>query len=131
MSAASDRRRERRIRFSWPLWFGYDPNGQLLQGKVADLSRSGVAFLTAHDQAPAPGSHVLTRFSYPLERDTRFAMGSYLHWAEVLRCDEAAYGQRRVAMRLHQPLPGEFAPVDRTPDKAEAPEPAAEQLCSV
>jgi len=108
MQSATDRRREKRIQFSWPLWFGYEENGQFIRGQVVDLSRSGVGFKVVEHECPPVGTHVLTRFSYPLEQEDHFTMDNYYHWAEVLRVDEASYGSRRVAMRLHQPLEHDF-----------------------
>ena len=72
MSHSHERRREKRIRFSWPLWFGFEQYGQLHQGKIADLSRSGVSFFIREDQSPRVGQHVLTRFTYPCDTSDRF-----------------------------------------------------------
>ena len=120
MQTGVDRRRDKRIRFSWPLWFGYEENAPFIRGQVVDLSRSGVGFSVAAHECPAVGSHVLTRFSYPLDQENHFEMDNYYHWAEVLRVDETSYGSRRVGMRLHQPLKHDFADTNESETELEA-----------
>ncbi len=115
MEYAQERRREKRIKFSWPLWFGYEKNGELFQGKIADLSRSGVSFTVDAEKCPEPGSHVLTRFSYPCDTEEEFEIESYFHWSEVIRTDVAGDDKVRVAMRLHEML-------DYQPNQKAAPE---------
>jgi len=104
MSIAQDRRRETRIYFSWPLWFGYDDGyGELQRGQIVDLSEQYVSFNLPACQCPEPGTHVLTRFSYPLN-ENHSEMGSYLHWSEVIRVDRLNDHIARVALRLHRPI---------------------------
>ena len=103
MVAAADRRREERVRFSWPLFFGYDNLGQFSKAQVVDLSRSAVSF-TTQDAAPSPGQHVLTRFSFPHAGGDGFDMGSYFDWAEVVRVDHALNNTWRVAAKLRERL---------------------------
>jgi hypothetical protein len=103
MDYSRERRREGRISFTWPLWFGYQDNGQLYQGRVQDLSRTAVSFTVARHLAPPQGTHVMTRFSFPVQSEN-FEMGSYLHWSEVLRVEPVHGDKVKVAMRLHQPL---------------------------
>ena len=104
MGYSQERRRDKRVRFSWPLWFGYDENGRLFQGQLVDLSRSGVSFTVNSDNCPGLGQHVLTRFSFPHNMTEQFEMGNYFHWSEVVRVDSAGPGRCRVAMRLHKRL---------------------------
>ena len=102
------------MRFSWPVWFGYDENGELYQGHAVDISRRAVSFKVPDYRCPSLGSHVVTRFSFPESRkDNRFDMGRYLNWSEVIRIDDDGYGNRRVVLQLHKPLndtPGETYP---------------------
>jgi len=99
-----ERRKEKRISFCWPIWFGHDLNGAFARGQMADLSGSGVSFTAAENQCPKPGDHVLTRFSYPHPGE-EFQMSSYYNWSEVLRVDPFLPGLKRVAMRLKTALP--------------------------
>jgi hypothetical protein len=104
MDTESDRREEKRLQYSWPLWFGYNETGEFLRGQVVDLSSNIVSFTIPENRSPRPGSHVLTRFSYPLASEVQFDMASYYDWSEVIRVDQAWDGKTRVAMRLHQSL---------------------------
>ena len=113
MESYSEKRNEGRLRFFWPLWFGYEDNGELFRGQAIDLTRNFVSFTTDEHLCPAPGTHVTTKFSFPRSGSADgFGMGRYQHWSEVVRVDKAPAGKRRVAMRLHQELdfdPGESA----------------------
>ena len=109
MSSHREKRREDRIRFSWPLWFGYHENGQLFRGQVVDLSRSAVSFTVDDEHCPELGQHILTRFSYPHSTNDGFDMGSYFHWSEVIRLGHTHTGKNHVALRFHQPLPSDPA----------------------
>ena len=104
MDKTIERRRENRIRFSWPLWFGYEENGEFFRGQVFDLSRNGVSFIIDDTQCPSVGQHIVTRFSYPKNTTENFHMESYYHWSEVLRVHQETPKRCRVAMRLHRPL---------------------------
>ena len=105
MSPRKEKRHDGRIRFSWPLWFGYQDNGPLNRGQVVDLSQQIVSFTVDDNLTPSLGSHVLTRFSYPLSSDNRFDMGNYLHWSQVVRLDTSTASKTRVALKLQEQLP--------------------------
>jgi len=100
-----DKRKEKRTRSSWPVWFGFEDNGELFCGKMVDFSKSSVSFTVDEYHCPSVGNHVVTRFSFPRKTNSsQLGMGHYLHWSEVIRVDDHSPGHRRVAMRLHQPL---------------------------
>ncbi|MBN2210002.1 MAG: PilZ domain-containing protein [Sedimentisphaerales bacterium] len=103
-SVAHERRRHPRFRFSWPLFFGYDPNGEMHRGQIVDVSRTGVSFLIEANASPSPGACVLTRFSYPHNMSNMFEMDSYFFWANVVRVDNLGFDKVRVAMELHRHL---------------------------
>ena len=67
MYSEQEKRRQPRIRYSWPLWFGYEENGELTPAQVVDLSPHGVSFNCDQNRCPQPGHHILTRFSFPCE----------------------------------------------------------------
>ena len=104
MGTQVERRREKRLRFFWPLWFGYQESGELIRGQAVDLNRTGISFTVEERLCPSPGQRVVTRFSFPRHAQDDFAMDSYYHWSEVIRVDRAVGGRCRVALRLHQPL---------------------------
>ena len=100
----TERRDAQRVRFCWPLWFGYGELDPFIRGQVFDLGRDGVSFTIAEHQCPSLGTHVATRFNYPCVATDTFAMDRYMHWSEVVRVDRLAGGRCRVALRLHEPL---------------------------
>lgn len=99
-----EKRGERRARFSWPLWFGYEETGRLFTGQVIDLSCSAVSFGTTDANHPQVGQHVVTRFSFPRDAHGTLDVGSYRHWSEVIRVDDNTAGGKRIVLRLHQRL---------------------------
>jgi hypothetical protein len=105
---SQERRSKKRIRFSWPLWFGYDDNGDLFRGQVVDLSQEAISFSVNDSYVPSLGDHVFTRFSYPLDDEQDFNVGHYMHWSEIIRVEHTPTGATRIAMRLHEPLGQEF-----------------------
>jgi hypothetical protein len=114
MLTGEERRRDKRIRFSWPIWFGYSELGELFKGQAIDLSRNGVGFAIDANRCPGVGEHILTRFSYPSNLNGTFEIDSYFHWAEVIRVDNMYPGRCRVAMQLHERLaydPDEVTPM--------------------
>ena len=104
MIASNERRKEPRVKFFWPLWFGHEHERELRRGQAFDLCREGVSFTVDDSECPAVGSHVMTRFSFPLDQADGFQMDSYADWGEVMRVGPVAGNRRRVALRLHRPL---------------------------
>ena len=104
MTVQVDRRSGHRLRFCWPLWFGYEENGEFRRAQIADLGRETVAFTIDCNDAPQWGDRVLTRFSYPMQDTLTFAMHHHLNWSEVIRVDHSDHGRCRVALRLDTPL---------------------------
>lgn len=104
MNTTQERRSAGRIQFLWPLWFGYDQDGEFYRGQIYDLSRSGASFLIRQDQSPAPGSRLLIRFSYPQGLSDGFELDSYYSWAQVVRVDQVGTGFNKVALRLENQL---------------------------
>jgi len=104
MIAENDRRKEKRIRFYWPVWFGYVDNGDLFCGQAVDCSTNGLSFIVDEDKCPAVGQNIITRFSFPCNNEDEFMVGSYLHWSEVIRVDCTWNARRRVALKLREPI---------------------------
>ena len=112
MPATVEKRNHPRVRLSWPLFFGYDENGEMFRAQLTDLSRTGVSFTIQNESCPPLGSVLLTRFSYPRDLGDGFDMDSYYFWAGVVRIDALSSNRRRVALELHRPLD-----VDPVPDQ--------------
>jgi len=107
MNLGIERRRDRRVKLLWPIWFGYAEDSEFFRGQIVDLSRGGVSFSIEQDNCPEVGTHLRTNFSYPHDVSEEFDMGSYAHWAEVVRVDKLPGTKHRVAMRLHERLSSE------------------------
>ena len=112
MNSEIERRSEQRIRFNWPVWFGYEENGEFFQGQIVDLNRQGMSFVVDSNRCPQIGSHIIARFSYPLTQDGGFQMGRFFQWAKVIRSDTQAGQSPRVALRLNRPI-AEFVKQDQ------------------
>ncbi|MBN2376718.1 MAG: PilZ domain-containing protein [Sedimentisphaerales bacterium] len=116
MSLGIERRRDRRVQLLWPIWFGYAEDGEFFRGQIVDLSQGGVSFSIERDNCPEVGTHLRANFSFPQDIEEEFDMGSYSHWAEVLRVDKLPGTKQRVAMRLHERLSSE--PCSMIPEAA-------------
>ncbi len=104
MSDNNERRSEPRVRFSWPMWYGYEDNGQLFRGQVLDLNRHAIAFIADKQCHPQVGHWLLMRFSYPVHSGDKFSMGTYLDWSEVIRVDNNYNGNTKLVVNLNHKL---------------------------
>ena len=107
MIATSERRREERLRYHWPIWFAEDADGELGQGQMTDVSSSGAAFTCYADQrCPYPGQYVTARFSVPqYGADGAFNVLDFIRSGHVCRVEEVNHALRRIAMQFAEPLP--------------------------
>ena len=117
MSAESERRRERRLRYNWPIWFSENFGGLLTQGQMVDLSSSGAAFTCYSDHCPDAGEKITTRFSVPrYGSNDSFDMENFIRDGEICRIDEMTPFVRRVAIQFGEPLP--FKPGEDADEEA-------------
>ena len=107
MGETAERRRERRLRYHWPVWFAEDFNGILSQGQMVDVSSGGAAFTCLADRGcPYAGQRITARFSVPhYLPDESLHINDYVRNANVCRIDHLPNGFRRVAVRFYDPLP--------------------------
>jgi hypothetical protein len=114
MTTTSERRRERRLCYNWPVWFAEDFNGELSQGQMTDLCSTGAAFTCyADDRCPYPGQHVTARFSIPqYGPDESFDMVDVVRSGRVCRVEGINNALRRIAVQFAEPLP--FRPGEQT-----------------
>lgn len=113
----TERRRERRLRYHWPVWFAEDFNETLVQGQMIDVSSGGAAFTCHADHnCPYPGQQITTRFSVPrLRSEDSFDMASFTRVGQICRVDHVNDFLRCVAIQFAEPLtfePGEQAEDD-------------------
>ena len=117
MDTYSERRKEQRLRYHWPVWFAEDFNETLSQGQMVDVSSTGAAF-TCHvdENCPYPGQKITTRFSVPrFGSDDSFDMASFTCIGRICRVDNVNRFLRRIAVQFAEPLlfkPGEQADSD-------------------
>lgn len=119
MEEHAERRKERRLRYNWPVWFAEDFDEILSQGQMTDISSEGAAFTCYDDHAcPYPGQDVTARFSVPqFDSDSSFGMASFTRTGRVCRIDHLNDHIRRVAMQFAEPLP--FKPGEQTETEAD------------
>ena len=127
MQNTSERRKESRLRYHWPILFAENFAGLLSQGQMVDVSSGGAAFTCYSDvSGPYPGQNITARFSVPYYRvDDAFDISDFVRTAQVCRIDHIGSGLKRVALKFYEPLPfkpGELA--NSRQDTENIPEPA-------
>lgn len=107
MDNISERRREQRLRYHWPIWFAEDFEDTLSQGQMVDVSSKGAAFTyQADENCPYPGQKVTARFSVPrFGLDEAFDMASFTRSGCICRVDELNSFVRRIAVQFAEALP--------------------------
>ena len=122
MDVTSEKRKEQRLRYQWPIWYAEDFSGELCQGQMVDVSSRGAAFTCyVGESCPYPGQHIMTRFSVPrFGSNETFDMTDIIRSGEVCRVDEVNRFVRRVAMQFAQPLP--FKPGEQAESEQESQE---------
>ena len=119
MDSNSERRREQRLRYHWPVWFAEDFSDTLAQGQMVDVSSSGAAFTCRVDEHyPYIGQHLTARFSVPRYwPDEAFDMENFTRLGRICRVDEINPFSRRIAIQFAEPLP--FKPGEQENNEAE------------
>ena len=106
MTDSGERRIEKRLRYSWPVWFAENFNDILTQGQMIDVSSGGAAFSCYADKCPWQGQHVTARFSVPrYGSDDSFDLENFVRDGYICRIDEISPYVRRVAIQFAEPLP--------------------------
>jgi len=120
MKKNNERRKERRLRYRWPVWFAEDFNDTLSQGQMVDVSSAGAAFTCQADESSLyPGQHITARFSIPcFGPDESFDMANFIRSGRICRIDNVNDFSRRVAVQFAEPLP--FKPGEQAGSKFDA-----------
>jgi len=107
MEVNTERRKEQRLRYHWPVWFAEDFNDVLSQGQMVDASSRGAAFTCyADDDCPCVGQHITARFSIPRFGDgDSFDMANFTRTGCICRVDSVNSHLRRVAIQFAESLP--------------------------
>ncbi len=116
MDTFTERRKEPRLRYHWPVWFAEDFNGELIQGQMADISSTSAAFTCyAHECNTYPGQQITARFSVPrYGPEDSFDIADFVRYGHICRVDNVNSFLRRVAIRFSEPLP--FKPGESAED---------------
>ncbi len=119
MDNSSERRRERRLRYNWPIWFAEDFDEILSQGQMADISSSAAAFTCRVDSScPYLGQEITARFSVPrYGPGDCFDMANFTRTGCICRVDHVKNFTRRVAVQFAEPLP--FKPGEQAGSEAD------------
>ncbi len=120
METNTERRREQRLRYHWPVWFAEDFNEILLQGQMVDISSRGAAFTCyCNEESPYLGQQITARFSIPrFGRGDSFDMANFTRTANVCRVENINRFIRRVAVQFAEPLP--FKPGEQAESQSDA-----------
>lgn len=107
MKQKSERRRERRLRYHWPVWFAEDFDEILLQGQMVDVSSTAAAFTCYPDQnCPYLGQPITARFSVPcFSSDSSFNLANFTRSGSVRRVDKVSNFLSQIAIQFAEPLP--------------------------
>lgn len=113
---ASDRRREKRLNYHWPVWFAEDFNDVLAQGQMVDISSGGAAFTCYSDTSPSQGQYITTRFSVPhYEKDESFDLENCIRSGFVCRVEDINPYMKKVALQFAESL--DFRPGEQQEEK--------------
>jgi len=119
MMEKAERRIEKRLRYSWPVWFAENYNELLTQGQMIDVSSRGAAFTCYADRCPWPGQHITARFSVPrYDQTDAFDLENFIRDGHICRVEEISPFVRRVAIQFAEPLP--FKPGETAEDQENA-----------
>jgi len=120
MEHISERRREQRLRYHWPVWFAEDFDDILFHGQMIDVSSRSAAFtFNEVESGIYPGQQITTRFSVPcFGPEDSFDMANFARSATVCRVDNVNDFVRKVAIQFAEPLP--FKPGEQVENESDA-----------
>jgi hypothetical protein len=106
MEDNSERRREDRLGYQWPVWFSEDFTQTMSQGLMVDVASGGIAFVCdRRGENLSEGQHLTIRFSIPrFEGDDPTATVSITRTGSICRIENLKDGSRRVAIQFDTPL---------------------------
>ena len=122
MDNNSDRRREQRLRYHWPVWFAEDFNEALSQGQMVDITSTAAAFTCRKDEHyPYIGQHLTARFSVPrFQPGEAFDMTNFTRSGRICRIDDINQFSMLIALQFAKPLP--FKPGEQADSESETQE---------
>ena len=113
MYETTEHRKEKRLRYHWPVWFAEDFNMELSQGQMFDITSTGASFTCYADKCPDMGQTITTRFNIPRygREGASFGVENYVRTGTISRVEEVNSYIRRVALQFAEALP--FSPAEQ------------------
>ena len=111
MNSMTERRRERRLYFDWPVWFSTGHGSILFHRRMIEVTSKSMAFsCSADEDYPPCGQKIKAQFSVPI-KDSEGRVGSrcVIQEGYVIRVDEQPNRSHRVVVEFSTPLPFEPA----------------------
>ena len=106
MDSSDGQRREERLEYRWPIWFGADLTEASFSGLMKDVSSGGVAFTcTAADRQLQNGERLMVRFSLPrFDSDDPLATVGVVRTGMVRCVTPIESGGYRIGRQFDTPL---------------------------
>jgi len=115
MENTIERRREKRLRYNWPVWYSRKENidETVLPGRMVNVSSGGAAFTCSSEQnCPHLDQWLTAHFSVPHScPEGSFDMEGITRVGKVCRIDRVDNELRQIAIQFVEPLP--FKPGER------------------
>ena len=114
-----ERRQEKRLNYSWSVWFAGDLNEDLAWAEMLDVSSEGMGIISsANENCHYEGQTLVFYFSVPCrEADGSVGRVCFTRVGQVCGVTEIDESQLRVAVKFDKPL--HFNPKEQLDDKAE------------
>ena len=104
MKKIKERRREKRLHYELPVWFGEGSSEPVFQGQMVDISSRGMAFICdADDNCPSMDQCLSVRFSIPRFGTNSSDMKDIYRTGRVFRIDDVGDNKRRIAIQFDDP----------------------------
>ena len=114
MDETSDRRRESRLTYLWPVWFSEDFSQRMSQGLMVDISRGGMAFTYSLEEDDLEeGQSLSVSLSIPcLDDEDPASTVTITQAGHVRRIETLTDGQGHAAVQFDTPL--RLGPTEQT-----------------
>jgi len=107
MSNFRERRKEQRLNYHWPVWFGPSEEAGLVQGQMSDVSSEGAMFTCyGEDGCAVEEQQITASFSVPIfGPDESYTIETFSRGGKICRVEQEGRFSRRVAVKFAEPLP--------------------------
>ena len=106
MPDLNDKRAEKRLNYSWPMWFCKEYDSEFIQGQMAEISSTHMTFTCYSDSCPDAKDILLVKISVPKYMpDDEFEIKNFNHYCKVSRVDHINPFLRQIVVEFTIPLP--------------------------